>query len=811
MSQVKIPSADTLEALETVPAMLLILSTELIVLTASNLFLQETGFVRENLMGRQIVNILENGSMSQPELGILNFQDALEKVIDTGSSQIVDKYHFDIQDKETPGGLINCFWECTCSPVFYNSGQLSYIILSIKNILEQPSGKQNYDVQKVLAPNLEEDFLRANQNLIALNFSLKSDLDRYKGELEGMERKYRDVIENSPIAMQVFRGENMTFEIVNSSMLSFLGKTEGIIGKPLFMGVPEIVGQPIVDVLYNVYRTGKPFEIYAEKVILERNGKTEAGYYDVIYRALYEKEQVTGVLGIAIDVTPQVLAQQAVLESEARFRNMAENSDILISLVDEHGTLEYVNASWADMTGWNRENLLQFSWSDYVHPEEREQVTENFIQGMNKKMPFVNEFRLLNKHGDYRWLRIKGTPRLDDVQSFSGFIFSGFDVSDEKQRMLEIEYINKALVFSNEQLLDANRKLAESEENLSSAFDAGELGSCSLDLKTGKAEMSERYRHLYGLPLHGDITWEMVLEAVELEFLAEVNLVLENAVRYGTSVDSTHAIRHLSSGERRWMRVVGKVYKDDQGDNDRVNAIVMDVTAQKEDEIRKNDFIAMVSHELKTPLTSMNGYIQLLQLKTKKGQGIDIEPILGKVQTQLKKMTTMINGFLSISRLESGKIHLVKNSFDISQITKLLVEEYQTLISTHDFVGIPCDELWVEADRDKIEHVINNLLSNAVKYSPKTSVIEINCTADEKEVTLSVKDHGMGVHEQDIPKLFDRYYRVHSQQTSTIAGFGIGLYLCAEIIHRHGGKIWVESEVNVGSTFYFSIPLTSHH
>lgn len=780
-------------------------------LTASNLFLQETGFIRESLIGRHILSILENGSVFQPELGALDIKDALRKVIETGSSQIVDKYQFNMQDKGTPGGLIACFWTFTCSPVFYNSGQLSYIILSIKKLLQQPSGREDYDAKSFVASDLEENFLQANQKLITLNCSLKSELDFYKGKLEGMERKYHDVIENSPIAMQVFRGEDMTFEIVNPSMLSFLGKTEDIVGKPLFTGVPEIVGQPIVDVLFSVYRTGEPFEIYSEKVILERNGKVETGYYDVIYRALYDKEKVTGVLGIAIDVTPQVLAQQAIVESEARFRNMAENSDILISLVDEQGELEYVNASWAHMTGWTRENLKQLSWGDYVHPEEREQVTQKFLHGMQHKMPFVSEFRLLNKHGDYRWLRIKGTPRMDDVQSFSGFIFSGFDVSEEKQRMLEIEYINKALVFSNEQLLDANRKLAESEENLFSAFEAGELGSCSLDLKTGKAEMSERYRHLYGLPLHGDITWEMVIEAVESEFLAEVNLVMENAVRYGTSVDSTYAIRHLSSGERRWMRVVGKVYKDAQGINERVNAIVMDVTDQKEDELRKNDFIAMVSHELKTPLTSMNGYIQLLQLKTQKSGGDNIGSMLGKVQTQLKKMTTMINGFLSISRLESGKIHLVKNSFDISQMTRLLVEEYQMLISTHDFVGIPCEAIWVNADQDKIEHVINNLLSNAVKYSPKTSLIEINCTADEKEIILRVKDHGMGVHEQDIPKLFDRYYRVQSQQTSTIAGFGIGLYLCAEIIHRHGGRIWVESEVNVGSTFYFSIPLTGHH
>jgi signal transduction histidine kinase len=359
----------------------------------------------------------------------------------------------------------------------------------------------------------------------------------------------------------------------------------------------------------------------------------------------------------------------------------------------------------------------------------------------------------------------------------------------------------------NEQLRQSNALLRESEDNLQSAFDAADLGSCSLDLKTGKAEMCPRYRLLYGLPLQGEITWDMVLQAVNADYVAEVNKVLENAVKHGQPVDSTYPINHLSTGERRWMRVVGKVRADAEGSWASIYAIIMDVTQQKEDEQRKNDFIAMVSHELKTPLTSIRGYMQMLQIKARKTGDELTTSSLHKVERQIRKMTTLINGFLNISRLESGQIQIDKQQFNVNELVAEIREEYLDTISTHPVIYQQVDEITMYGDREKIGQVINNFISNAVKYSPAGSAIVLSCKIEEGSIVFSVKDNGIGISQQNLPKLFDRYYRVQGQQTITVAGFGIGLYLAAEIIYRHHGKIWAESEVSVGSTFYFSLPL----
>ena len=227
----------------------------------------------------------------------------------------------------------------------------------------------------------------------------------------------------------------------------------------------------------------------------------------------------------------------------------------------------------------------------------------------------------------------------------------------------------------------------------------------------------------------------------------------------------------------------------------------------KQNDQRKNDFIGMVSHELKTPLTSLSGYIQMLQVKADKHQDVFFSAAIQKANKQVDKMTLMINSFLNISRLDSGKIQIDFELFDVAQLIKEVEDETDNIISSHNISFAHIESTFINADHDKIGHVITNLISNAVKYSSNGTTIKIACVADNGWVQVSVEDQGMGIAPKDLERLFDRYYRVEGDHMKTISGFGIGLYLCAEIIQRHGGKIWVTSEFGIGSTFYFSLPM----
>ncbi len=180
---------------------------------------------------------------------------------------------------------------------------------------------------------------------------------------------------------------------------------------------------------------------------------------------------------------------------------------------------------------------------------------------------------------------------------------------------------------------------------------------------------------------------------------------------------------------------------------------------------------------------------------------------LGKASLQAKKMSSLINGFLNVSRLESGKLEINRHLFDLVALITEQLEEIELTATGHIFIFEPPAPLNILADREKIGSVISNLLSNAVKYSPKGKLVNVSCTVSSNEVLVSIQDEGMGIRPQDLPHIFDRYFRAGSEHTRLISGFGVGLYLSAEIIQRHDGRIWAESEKGVGSTFFFTLPV----
>jgi len=247
--------------------------------------------------------------------------------------------------------------------------------------------------------------------------------------------------------------------------------------------------------------------------------------------------------------------------------------------------------------------------------------------------------------------------------------------------------------------------------------------------------------------------------------------------------------------------------RDSHGQITGLSKIARDITENKQEEQRKNDFIGMVSHELKTPLTSLATIIQIAHGKFKNSEDKFLSGAMETANRQVKKMTTMINAFLNVSRLEAGHLLLEKRPFDLDQLVCEILEDTMLTVTSHSFSMEECDHITVDADPDKIGLVISNLIGNAVKYSPRGRHIDVRCKVDGEMVAVSVKDEGMGLKPQDIGQIFERYYRVTNDQIRHTAGFGVGLYLSAEIIKLHGGAIWVESESGEGSTFYFSLPM----
>jgi PAS domain S-box-containing protein len=266
-------------------------------------------------------------------------------------------------------------------------------------------------------------------------------------------------------------------------------------------------------------------------------------------------------------------------------------------------------------------------------------------------------------------------------------------------------------------------------------------------------------------------------------------------------------------GTYRWLSESGAPRYNSEGVFDGFIGSCIDIHEMKLLEQRKDDFIRMASHELKTPITSIKGYVQLLlsmYREKESGKGTipegSVQSSLAVIDKQIVKLTRLMSELLDLSRIDTAKLDLHMIPFDLQALVKETVEDVRlttrhTIEVNHDGAGK------VYGDKDRIAQVLVNLLTNAIKYSPQGSSVKVNVDQHTNgTVSVSVSDKGIGIDLKDQEKIFERFYRVEGKNEQTYPGFGIGLFIASEIIQRHDGMISVGSEKGKGSTFTFTLP-----
>jgi len=220
---------------------------------------------------------------------------------------------------------------------------------------------------------------------------------------------------------------------------------------------------------------------------------------------------------------------------------------------------------------------------------------------------------------------------------------------------------------------------------------------------------------------------------------------------------------------------------------------------------KKDEFIGMASHELKTPLTSLLGYLQIIDMQLQDDHPTKV--FIQKAFQQGNKLNRLVTDLLEVSKMEAGKLPLALTNFDMVSLLKDTIESMQYSTKTHNIkFHTSLSKLNINADKQRIEQVIMNLISNAIKYSYNADLVNIFLSATENEVIAEFQDFGIGIKTEQIEQIFMRFYRVEDISES-ISGLGLGLYISKEIINRHKGNLWVKSQHGKGSSFYFSLPL----
>lgn len=282
-----------------------------------------------------------------------------------------------------------------------------------------------------------------------------------------------------------------------------------------------------------------------------------------------------------------------------------------------------------------------------------------------------------------------------------------------------------------------------------------------------------------------------------------------NQLKAGNSLEHFQTIRIGKNGNLIHISLTVSPVKDGQGKIIGASKIARDITREKEAEAtikelsrKKDEFIAMASHELKTPLTSMNGYLQLLGRRAIEPN----KPFVEKSIRQLEKLNALVNDLFDISKIQSGKLQFTFEEFDILQLVQEILDPIMESNPTFQFHTKLEADVYIEADRMRIEQVITNLVVNAIKYSPDSRSIDIELKRKVDELIFMVEDHGIGIDAEHLPHIFNQFFRVQGP-SKRISGLGLGLFITREIIERHNGRIWVESEPCKGSRFFFTLPL----
>lgn len=365
------------------------------------------------------------------------------------------------------------------------------------------------------------------------------------------------------------------------------------------------------------------------------------------------------------------------------------------------------------------------------------------------------------------------------------------------------------LVICNETTgkVKSYNEMLEAKKELEFTIEAAELGTWDLDPVTNRFKGNDRLKLWFGLPLDEEIDLDIAIARMIEEDRGRVIEAIHKAMEKGSdgNYNVTYTIANPDNG-LRVVKAVGKAVFDAEGNAERFTGTLEDVTTEHQLQQRKDEFISIASHELKTPLTSLKASMQILQKLIKTDiLSIKLPLFIDKASNNLNKLLYLMDDLMNVSKIQQGHLALNKTRINIVDLVNDCCEHLR-MGATHHIQLIGDKELFIDADYRRIDQVVINLVNNAIKYSPLSDRVEIKVEHDAENAKISVRDFGIGISPEKLPHLFDRYFRVDSSGVQ-FSGLGLGLYISAEIVRRHNGNIGVESEFNEGSTFWFTLPM----
>lgn len=511
---------------------------------------------------------------------------------------------------------------------------------------------------------------------------------------------------------------------------------------------------------------------------------------------------VKGAVVAQMDITGQVKAEQALRESEARFRTITDAMPQMVWSTRPDGFHDYFNQRWYDFTGLTPGETDGAGWSEVFHPDDRERAWELWRHSLATGEPYEIEYRLRHHSGEYRWVLGRALAVRDDQNRIVRWMGTCTDIDSQKQ----IEKELAAVHAESERRRRLYETFLENSPDLGYVFD--------LDHRF-------TYANKVLLQMWGK-SWD---EAIGKNCL-ELGYESWHAEMHSREIEQVKATRQPVKGEVPFdgtfgRRVYEYIFVPVIGPDGTVEAIAgttRDVTERKaaEDSLResnrrKDEFLAMLAHELRNPLAPITAAAEALALLRLDQAGMRRATEI--LLRQVRHMTGLIDDLLDISRVTRGLINLEMGKYDLRALVSNSVEQVRPLLDKHGhelqlaLCGVPA---YVNGDQKRLIQIITNLLNNAAKYTPPGGKIEVSVQPTHDRIEFAVIDNGIGIDSELLPHIFDLFTQGERSSDRTQGGLGIGLALVKQLVELHQGAVTSHSEgPGRGSKFAVSLPRTT--
>lgn len=475
-------------------------------------------------------------------------------------------------------------------------------------------------------------------------------------------------------------------------------------------------------------------------------------------------------------------ANRKLHDQERQLELIIDSIPALVSYVDNTERYTYCNKTYEQWFDISRRKLYGKTIKE-IRGKKEYNIIRPYIKKALGGQQVSYDHSVINKDGTLVYFTATYAPHFDEEGNVQGFFILATDISERKL---------------------AEERLKYQERQFRHLVDGNVIGVIIKSLDGPILEANEIFLKMAGYTRAelnaGKVYWRTMTP------------------KEHPKSDSLHEKEILTKGaakpfEKQYIRkdgslvpvLIGDVLLDKK--EKKTITFILDMTKQKELDQRKDEFIALASHELKTPLTSIKMYAQLVHQSAEQANDSKSIQLTQSMDKQIDKLTDLVNDLLDVSRIQSGKLIYKKELFAFDDLVKDTIEELQRVLGKHTLLLSGETNEKVKGDRDRLQQVLTNLVTNASKYSPKSNKIMIKLKKQPNSVLVAVQDFGIGIPRTLQDKIFDRFFQIDRPLAQTYSGLGLGLYITKEIVDRHQGEIWVKSEKGKGTTFYFSLPI----